>query len=270
MSDVQSFFVGQWVRFAGLDSLITGVGERGGQTIYLIENGPDRLAMSVPEDILKDHQRPDRPPLEFVPRSPDVIVVDDFLTHPDQVRTLALAQEYEPDLRYYKGVRSNQRFLWPHLREEFGRLIGRKVTEWLGHPANGVFQQTSFRDPLVWHHDEQRYAAAIYLNPNPPRGAGTSFWRDRTYGCRRRPGSPSERQRLGSEEAVRAAEATVYDPYNIVHDDNWELVESVAGIYNRLVIWDADLFHSATSYAGFVEGTDLPTRLVQLFFFDAD
>jgi hypothetical protein len=31
--------------------------------------------------------------------------------------------------------------------------------------------------------------------------------------------------------------------YNIEHGDNLELMESIAGLYNRLLIWDAALFH---------------------------
>jgi len=158
--------------------------------------------------------------------------------------------------------------LWPHLREEIGRLLGTPVTEWLSHGANGVFQQTSHLDPLVWHHDTQSYAAAVYLTPDAPPQSGTSFWRDRVHGCRRRPDHPFERKRLGSDEAVAAASSVVYDQYNIEHGDNWELMESIAGLYNRLVIWDAALFHSATTYDHFIADGTAPTRLVQLFFFD--
>jgi hypothetical protein len=226
--------------------------------------------MWIPHDILEAHQATSRAPFQFIERTPSLITVDNFYRDPDEVRELALAQEYGEDLRFYKGVRTRQRFLWPHLREEFGRLIGRPVTEWLGHGANGIFQQTSADDPLVWHHDTQGYAAAVYLTPDAPPEAGTSFWRDRTYGCRRRPSHPMESARLGSSEAVQAAEAVVYDPENLVREDNWELVESVAGLYNRLVIWDASLIHSATSYSDFSEAGAAPTRLVQLFFFDAD
>ena len=60
----------------------------------------------------------------------------------------------------------------------------------------------------------------------------------------------------------------VYDPRNFECADNWELVESIAGLFNRLVIWDAKLFHSATSYEDFSEDGPASTRLVQLFFFD--
>lgn len=265
-----NFDMGQTVRFAGIDSVVRDKSHRDGQSGYLIENGPARLPMWVPEDILGAHQDAGRPPSQFRQQPPALVVVDDFFYDPDEVRALALAQEYGSDLRYFKGLRSRTRFLWPHLREEFGRLLGRPVSEWLGHSANGIFQQTSHDDPLVWHHDTQQWAGAVYLTPDPPPGSGTSFWRDRAHGCRRRPGHPIEQRRLGSPEAVQAAEAVVYDTFNIEHPDNWELVESVAGLYNRLVIWDAALIHSATSYDHFSEAGPSATRLVQLFFFDAN
>jgi hypothetical protein len=263
------FRIDQAVRFAGGDSVVREIGQRAGRIAYRIDNGPERLPMWVPEDILVAHQHPEQPATNFHHHTPHMIVVDDFFRDPDEVRALALAQEYDTDLRYFKGLRTYERFLWPHLREEFGRLLGRPVTEWLGYPANGIFQQTSHEDPLVWHHDDQQYAAAVYLTPDAPLTAGTSFWRDRTCGCRRGPVHPLEEERLGSPEAVEAARAVVYDEYTVEHPDNWELVDSVAGIYNRLVLWDAKLIHSATSYTEF--GTDgLATqRLVQLFFFDA-
>lgn len=263
-----AFLSGQIVKFAGLDSFITEVSERGGTTAYLIENGADRLPMWVPEAILTSHQDPGHPSKQFHERVPDILAVDDFFDDPDEVRTLALAQEYHSDLRYFKGLRSTTRFLWPYLREEFGRLLGTPVTEWLGHNANGVFQQTSHDDPLVWHHDTQGYAAAVYLTPDPPPGAGTSFWRDKTFGCRRSPTHPLETKRLGSLQAIEDAKKVVYDEHNVVSPDNWELIESVAGLYNRLVIWEAALIHSATSYEGFSDQGSAPTRLVQLFFFD--
>jgi hypothetical protein len=267
---LMAFSVGEVVHFAGSESVVRNVGVRDGRTAYLIANGQSRLPMWIPADILEAHQTRDSSPTQFNFRTPSVLVVDEFFRDPDQVRALALAQRYGSDLRFYKGLRTHDRFLWPHLREEFGRLLGRPVTEWLGHGANGIFQQTSNNDPLVWHHDSQGYAAAVYLTPDAPPNSGTSFWRDRTYGCRRRPTHQLESARLGTPEAVKAAELVVYDPYNFVHSDNWELVESVAGIYNRLVIWDASLIHSATSYTEFTEDKGEATRLVQLFFFDAD
>jgi len=263
-----AFQPGSAVRFAGAPSVVVEVREDGGKRAYLIENGPVRIPMWVPEDVLVGHQSRGEGTPVFERRVPHLVAVDDFFSDPDEVRAIALAQPYHSDLRYFKGLRSDVRFLWPELREELGRLLGTEVVEWLGHNANGVFQQTRHDDPLVWHHDSQGYAAAVYLTPDPPPGAGTSFWRDRTFGCRRAPSHPIERRRLGSDDAVEAAAGVVYDKYNLEHADNWELVESIAGLYNRLVIWDARLIHSATSYEHFGESASAPTRLVQLFFFD--
>jgi hypothetical protein len=265
-----TFMIGGVVRFAGADSVVSDVRVVAGRTTYLIENGEGRVPMWIPEEILEAHPSPERSTLQFRQRTPSVLVVDDFFRHPDEVRAVALSQQFSADIRFYKGIRTHERFLWPNLREEFGRLLGRPVTEWLGHGANGIFQQTNIDDPLVWHHDSQGFAAAVYLTPDAPPGTGTSFWRDKTFGCRRKPSHPLESTRLGSAEAIEAAEAVVYDLYNVEHEENWELVESVAGLYNRLVIWDASLIHSATSYNDFAEGGPSKTRLVQLFFFDAD
>jgi hypothetical protein len=259
--------IGQIVSFGGLESVVTDLREQSGTRVYLIENGASRVAIWVPELILVGHQSPGTS-VGFRQTGPDVVVVDDFFDDPDQIRAIALAQEYARDPHFYKGLRSYQRPLWPWLREEFSRLLGRDVTGWSDHVANGVFQQTSHDDPLVWHNDPQQYAAAIYLTPDAPPGSGTSFWRDRSHGCRRSPDHPLELARLGGPDAVAAAFAAIYHEDNMVRPGNWELIESVAGLYNRLVIWDARLFHSATSYEGFTDGPG-STRLVQLFFFDA-
>ncbi len=204
------------------------------------------------------------PPTEvnFHRRTPAILVVDDFYRDPDSVRALALEAEYEADLRYFKGLRSKKKFLFPWVKEEFERLLRVSITDWLEQPANGSFQKTSYMDPIVWHSDTQSYAAAVYLTPGapsdddneprPPVGAGTSFWRDTRY-CRRRP---------SAHEHVNQA---VYSEFNLTHPDNWELVDRVGSVYNRLVLWDAQLIHSATSYEGF---TPESPRLVQLFFFN--
>jgi Family of unknown function (DUF6445) len=263
-----AFMPGQAVRFAGADAVVVEAGRRDGEAGYLVECGAVRLPLWLPATVLADHQRDGGGADVFTREVPHVLAVDNFFNDPDEIRAIALAAEYGENLKYYKGWRSKHRFLWPHLREEFGRLLGTPVTKWLDHGANGVFQQTSYQDPLVWHHDTQTYAAAVYLTPDAPPQSGTSFWRDRVHGCRRRPDHPFERARLGSEEAIAAAKSVVYDAYNIEHGDNWELMESVAGLYNRLVIWDAALFHSATTYDHFTTNGTAPTRLVQLFFFD--
>jgi len=117
---------------------------------------------------------------------------------------------------------------------------------------NGVFQKTSSEDLLVYHSDSQRFAAAIYLSKETHPICGTSFWQHAELGHRRPPATEEEC-------------AEVYSPRNLITEDAWDKVDEVGFIYNRLVIWDAKLIHSATMYP-----KDPNDRLVQLFFFNAE
>jgi hypothetical protein len=202
------------------------------------------------------------PPTEvnFHRRTPAILVVDDFYRDPDAVRQLALEAEYEADLRYFKGMRSKKKFLFPWVKEEFERLLRVSITDWMAQPANGSFQKTTHRDPIVWHSDTQSYAAAVYLNTHrdgdgwarPDVESGTSFWRNATTLARRPPTGEGDY-------------AATYSEYNLTHSDNWDLVDCVGNVYNRLVLWDAQLIHSATGYWGYNQENP---RLVQLFFFN--
>jgi hypothetical protein len=182
----------------------------------------------------------------FNKQKPSILVVEDFYKDPDAIRAMALEADYGRDLDYFKGERSTERYLLPWVREEFCRLLNIDISGWLTHGANGVFQKTTWNDPLVYHHDSQDYAAAIYLNPEG--GPGTSFWR----------------HRLGGRKApVTEVQAEwIYNPAELISAENWIEVDRVDGLYNRLVIWDAKLIHSASYY-------EREPRLVQLFFFDA-
>lgn len=207
--------------------------------------------------------------MDFNRRVPHILVVDDFYKNPDEVRAQALAQKFESDERLYKGKRSPYKHLLPYVKEEFERLLGVKITDWMSQPMNGIFQITSANDPLVWHSDSQDYAAAVYLTPNADNPdsyrEGTSFWRDKKYDCRRPPIQPigngqlavgNEQPKITSEEMCNE----IYSEYNLTHADNWNLVDKVGAVYNRLVLWDAKLIHSASEYGD-------KERLVQLFFF---
>ena len=183
---------------------------------------------------------------------PHIVVVDNFYKNPEEIVKVAYQQEYKEDNRFYKGKRS-MNCLFPFVKEEFERILNARIIDWLNQPMNGVFQITNSEHPIVWHSDSQSYAAAIYLTKDAGVGYGTSFWREKNFDCRRPPNHPLEKK-------FNIKDEDVYTQYNLLHPDNWELVDRVGSVYNRLVIWDAKLIHSATQYGNF-------ERLVQLFFF---
>jgi hypothetical protein len=211
--------------------------------------------------------------ISFTLNGPHFVVVDNFYTDPIAIRKLALNQKYVEAAKFYKGKRSEERFLLPHVKERFEALLGKRIIDWLSNSqsANGKFQLTNSSHPLVWHSDSQDYAAAIYLTPNAPPGAGTSFWMDKLYKCRRPPGHAME-PKLSDEENMKRYNE-VYTEFNILNPDNWILCDKIAAVFNRLVLWDGRLIHSASSYDSFSSGggeDDDSSRLVQLFFFNVE
>ena len=190
----------------------------------------------------------------FNRRAPHILLVDNFYKDPDNIRSYANSLKFGENLKYYKGLRSESRFLLPYIKEEFERLLNIQIIDWLKQNANGLFQKTLKKDPLVFHSDGQDYAAAIYLTPDLPLNMGTSFWRHKGTGCRRPPNHILENKNINA--------SSIYNENTILNQNAWELVDRVGAIYNRLVIWDAKLIHSASEYS---EETE---RLVQLFFFN--
>lgn len=179
-------------------------------------------------------------------------IVDNFYQNPDEVRELALQQLYNPDLRYFKGQRSVEKFDTLHIKEQFEKIMGRKITRWKEYTANGVFQYCTPNDPLVYHGDEQSYAAAIYLTPDAPPETGTLLLMSKhVHGMRRN---------------VDRYYSQLY-PTGHYDSTQFEEVDRIANVYNRLAIWDAQLIHAAACYFGDSQDN---CRLFQIFFFDVD
>lgn len=260
--------VGQLVKWCMGPSLITEIELDGEKRYYKLKHIQFPLGYRVSEEVLESFQAT-KPEALYQIRSPHLIVVDNFYQDPKAIREIAMEQTYHANAKAYKGKRTTTRLLLPGLKERFEKLIGASVTNWLTYETNGIFQITKYTDPLVWHSDHQSHAAAIYLTPNAPVTAGTSFWRDRKYGCRRPPFHEQEWKRFEDDPQRQSAQDEIYSQYNLLHPDNWELVDRVGSLYNRLVIWDGQMIHSASSYESFVGASDIgDSRLVQLFFFD--
>lgn len=178
-----------------------------------------------------------------------VFVVDNFYSDPHAVRKLALQQHFEPNLEYFKGKRT-QRFDTIEVKDAFEKIIKKKITLWDEYGANGVFQYCTPDDPIVYHGDAQMYAGIVYLTPDAPHSTGTTFLRS------------------NGVTKTRYNEFHKYDTiYPCGHYDSTQFdeVDVVGNVFNRLVIWDARIIHAASCYFG----TNVhDARLFQIFFFD--
>ena len=184
---------------------------------------------------------------------PGVWIVDNFYENPGYVREFALKQEYHQGGlgRGYIGQRTFQQFLFPGLKEEFERIMGRKITKWEEHGMNGRFQKSYEGEPLVYHCDDQKWAGMIYLTPDAPYETGTS-----TYALK-----GTDIRHASHPDIMRC-----FRPGSQNLDKTpFETVDNFGNVYNRLVIFNAGYLHAATGYFGFNQDN---CRLWQMFFFD--
>ena len=197
----------------------------------------------------------------FKPLKRSISVVDGFYNDPDFIREFAMKNlEYKPS-GYHKGCRS-ERFLLNGTKEKLEEVMGRKITNW-NHPsyANGVFQFCTKDDPIVYHSDTQAYAGAIYLTPDAPLRSGTSTYKSTLTGATRFDPEDMGTERFNATFSHGGSELNFYD------NSTLEVVDSIANVYNRLVVWDGRAIHAGNGYFG----TDIgDSRFFQLFFFDLE
>ena len=182
---------------------------------------------------------------------PGIAVVDSFLGEPMEHREFALGLKYGQ--KHSVGVRSEYAYSYREFELAFSRILQRKIFNWYTG-VNGCYQWCNKHQELVYHVDRQRYSAVLFLTPDAPHTSGTSFWKSRQSGKR-------EHQSGDSSQTFGPNGEYLKDP------DQWELVDCIGNVFNRLVIFYGQYIHSASEYFG-EEVHD--SRLFQIFFFDCE
>ena len=184
---------------------------------------------------------------QFKPR---LFAVDDFYDNPYELRNYILDEvEFMEDNDWYKGSRSTTQFFIPGTREKVEQIMGIKINQFEEHGMCGRFQYCTAQDPIVYHYDGQRWAGMVYLTPDAPYSTGTSLYASKTTGAR------------------DTNHPRVDESFNNGYYDStqFELIDTVGNVFNRLVIFDAQCIHAASGYFG---NTRENSRLFHLFFFD--
>jgi hypothetical protein len=199
----------------------------------------------------------------FRKKKPEFLVVDDFYADPEAVRAFALSLEYQEQKDYFKGQRTDNNYFVDGTKEMFESLLNRKITNW-NHPMSGRFQYCTANEPIVYHHDIQSFDSVVYLTPEAPPESVTAFFR------RKSTKQYNNLTEVEAEPLGKTQKELLFETYleNAVYDrTRWELIDLIGNRYNRLVIWDAQLFHAANTYFG---GNINDSRLFHIFFFDAE
>jgi len=193
--------------------------------------------------------------------SKDLIVVDDFYADPDLVREYAMNNLTFKPSGYHKGERSDGRYILDGTKEKLEEIIGKEIINWNhGGYANGVFQFCTADQPIVYHVDQQMYAAMVYLTPDAPPNTGTSMYRSKVTGISSFPGQET---RMGQEyvDTFRGNS----NEMNFYDGTHFEKIDDLGNVYNRLVIFNSSQIHAATEYFG--DAID-NARFFHMFFFD--
>lgn len=155
-----------------------------------------------------------------------LLIQDNFLPYPNVVRSWALQQEYlnaeQVTVRYQKlntwpGLRSTN---INELDSDFANVVLSRISILarqnfrLGNDIEirSCFQLTKQNDGSSWIHkdDDVAVAGLIYLTPDAPVNTGTTFYKG---------------------------------------FDNIE-VDTIGNVYNRLIMYDANILHKSTQYFG--------------------
>ena len=181
------------------------------------------------------------------------LVVDDFLEDPDYVLCLATNAEYnDPGHTNYPGVASKNKI--HELDQELFDAILEKIFGYYWDLNNPVkfrvdmeFQKIEKNGIGIIHLDTTHGALAagvIYLNQDIDRDTGTSFYKliDPDYKIKQHEFlDPIARYHAG--EHVDGLDNICEKHYNM-----FEETMRVQNQYNRLVTYDSNVWHTATSY----------------------
>jgi len=190
----------------------------------------------------------------------DLHIFDDFYSDVDEVRQMALNMDFSVEGNY-PGYRTA-----PVENEDVKNAIGNlirpfagEIVDWNKTKYNSAFQYTTAEDRSWVHADKYNtWAGVLYLTPNAPLSGGTGIFRHKATGLMKVPYLENGEMDL---ETLNKMEDEGIDP------TKWEIVDRIGNVYNRLVLYKGDFFHTSLDYFG----TDrYDGRLFQTFFFSSE
>jgi hypothetical protein len=182
------------------------------------------------------------------------LVLDQFYRDPDSLRELALELEFTSRARNFPGSRSTRTVIPKEAQDAFASILKVFIDDPKNRiPYNGCFQLMLAADAkrAYVHADiSAAWAAIVYLSEKTEPLGGTSFFRHKATGLDRFPDTNDEELKtLLREDRSKKTK--------------WTEIDRIGFVYNRFVLYDAQLFHKN----GKTWGNSLPSgRLTHNFF----
>ena len=189
----------------------------------------------------------------------NVMVIDNFYNNPMETREFILTQEFNVRGNY-PGVRTRS-FATEEIKNMLQAYVGPSGGNITQFPMeeeayNGAFQITTSRDRSWVHTDGwNNWAGVLYMTPNAPLRSGTATFMH----------NDGERM-LYKIKSNDDPEKNKFDT-DSQDTTKWHMVDNIANVFNRLIIFNANQFHTSMEYFGqnLQDG-----RLFQTFFFSTE
>lgn len=177
---------------------------------------------------------------------PTVIIVDNFYPNADEIRQMALEQDFNVKGNY-PSYRTKS-FATDEIKNRFETIIGKKITYW-PDGYNGAFQYTTAENKSWIHRDKTDYSAIIFLSKDPIPDSGTVLYKHKASGL--------QYAKNDSEENLLNQDSN--------NMDAWYRHTVIGNMYNRCILFNGRHSHMSDNYFGIDKYTG---RLFQTFFFD--
>lgn len=192
--------------------------------------------------------------------SVNLIVIDNFYENPYEIRDFAIKKlnEYQ-EHQYHPGKRT-EGYATEHHKTLFNKILNPYCGNIIDFDVskntnNGSFQYNISTDRSWIHTDNYKvnWAGIIYLTPNAPLSAGTSFFKHK-------------------DGNINLLDTNILKNENVVSNDKmdvtkWDVVSNVGNLFNRLILFRANQYHMSCDYFG---NNINDGRLIQLFFFTTE
>ena len=193
-----------------------------------------------------------------------MIIVDDFMKNPEELRATALRMTYPEHQGAFPGRNSLERLSVSGLDAEVSRLVGEPlepISPPLSHGKCRITLATDVGTGRV-HTDPSHWSGILYLSrPQDCRG-GTQFFRHIPTNSDRAPVTRQELAAMGFSSQEEAHREII--ERDSLDESKWELTMEVPMRFNRLILLRPWLWHTA----GPAFGDRLENgRLVLLMFF---
>ena len=193
-----------------------------------------------------------------------LIIVDDFIEQPHELRKAALRLTYPEQDSVFPGRNSLERINIEGLAEQVSNIVGEPVRPISPLESHGKCRMTlaADRGRAKVHVDHAHWSGILYLSrPEDCRG-GTEFFRHKRTGTDRWPNNAEELAAMGYSSTKEVYRDVIEKDSN--DDTKWELAKQVPMRFNRLILLRPWLWHTA----GPAFGDRLENgRLVYLMFF---